>query len=40
MFIDIWRKMRNMRRQKKTWDEYNKFIQRKEDVERKARHRL
>ncbi|EAT5603022.1 hypothetical protein F8E82_08775 [Salmonella enterica] len=40
MFIDIWRKMRNMRRQKKTWDEYNKSIQRKEDVERKARHRL
>ncbi|ECQ0310450.1 hypothetical protein FVH48_25315 [Salmonella enterica] len=40
IFIDIWRKMRNMRRQKKTWDEYNKFIQRKEDVERKARHRL
>lgn len=37
MFVDIWRELR---RQKKTADEYSKFIQHKEEVERKARHPL
>lgn len=40
MLIDLWKTARDMRKKKHTHDEYDKFIQRKEEVERKARRRL
>lgn len=39
MLIDLWKTARDMRK-KNTHDEYDKFIQRKEEVERKARRHL
>ncbi|EAP4729215.1 hypothetical protein EGD47_07070 [Salmonella enterica] len=40
MFLDVFRKILARHRQKKTRGEYRKYIQRKEEVERKAHHRL
>ncbi|EOF6267659.1 hypothetical protein ACK1GW_004936, partial [Salmonella enterica] len=40
MLLDVFRKILARHRQKKTRNEYRKYIQRKEEVERKAHHRL